>query len=270
MKDLATIAAGLAPARSTGTALATIDDATAARVAVRQWDAGDVTKATADAINGAVGARVVTVIPGLDDGDREGEARQPRYASPAQIADAQRIAAMALVPASAGGATIAEAITRALAALMLTTVRREADTQDDAARIAVYRDALAHFPADVVREVLAPGRWRFFPALAELTVQAARLHAARCDIARQVARWKAWTVGMEREMLRKQAADARFTLESIALHGRPPVDRHGWPVDAEVIQSRLECAEAQLAAIVNFPDELPWHVAREQINRRQG
>lgn len=55
-----------------------------------------------------------------------------------------------------------------LAMLSVASVKRPDDQFSEALRMSVYAEALAGFPADVVKEALRPQRWKFWPALAEV------------------------------------------------------------------------------------------------------
>lgn len=55
-----------------------------------------------------------------------------------------------------------------LAELSVSAKKRQEDGFSDALRIEVYSRELARYPADVVKEALAPRRWKFWPALSEV------------------------------------------------------------------------------------------------------
>jgi hypothetical protein len=55
-----------------------------------------------------------------------------------------------------------------LAELSVSAKKRQEDGFSDALRIEVYSRDLAKYPADVVKEALAPRRWKFWPALSEV------------------------------------------------------------------------------------------------------
>lgn len=59
-------------------------------------------------------------------------------------------------------------IERWIAELSVITARRNDDDMSEALRLKAYASRLAHYPADIVKDVLLRGPWKFFPTWVEL------------------------------------------------------------------------------------------------------
>lgn len=169
-----------------------------------------------------------------EDGEMVGVAvadvQRPQGITQTQIDQALTVVRLSLVPPPE------KAVADELARLRLKTACRPGETEDIAARSALYAAELRAYPADVALTVLRQ-RWKWFPAWSELRVELDRLSAPRRALERIVSSWRPWTNDEE-----------RAHLEGIIVRAKRDAEYYRWSNP----EKSSECAQAADA----FSDKL--------------